>query len=695
MYPQVLSIEIGKSLGSAAKSGTRKKNSSSYASSLAFSPQGNYITADFDGGEFWFWDFATEEVLYQARGDGVDIGSIVFSPDGQLIYYCFRNGHIRIWDVKTKESINESYHDIFEGKCRGCTISSDGCYAAFATDLYALLLCDRKSRQKLMEFNTAFYPRHIFSPNGDMLAFFGDSETVCLWDTRRQSLIHSWAERFHVALALSDKYIAFQRDADIEIWDIHALARIRKLEAGLFSHICFAGDQYLFSSSNKICIIWNISTGEPIVESYLGDWVRSISASSDLKYIAVGTENGTVHVGPLDTPIQWKVSDISERGRLLKRCLRSQYLIQVYKFFTQEDDKEVIQISDTTTEHSIVFETSVRRSRNQLQIVQVFSRNERLYVAYITAGRLGLWNDMEGEFILDESAGAVTSLEFSAVGDRLVSGDKHGVIKLWDVDTRALIGGPYTAPERVYALSFSTNRESFLVAYGRPKEGGAFIEVRECQSGRILNGPLKSAQPPPHLILSPLDLTNSIDSISDTVTFSSRETRIMWISRSHIEFWDALTGERVTVNPYIDGGKHSDKFAVSPNRKYIAWALGGLQIWDIDDGVLLREMPLNGYISDLLISDDSSRVAAVFTHPGYGGHYIGVWDVSIGAQIYTCRWELTVRRHLLSINGNRLMISDQPFKVLNLDVYETMSHFYEDNSHFGRSHFVDDAKKRW
>lgn len=90
-YPHLLNIEVGQQVRSPPKTGLMKKNCS-YATSLAFSPQGKYIATGFQSGEFWFWDGESGEILYQGkaakRGPSWEdpIHSIVFSPDGQLVY---------------------------------------------------------------------------------------------------------------------------------------------------------------------------------------------------------------------------------------------------------------------------------------------------------------------------------------------------------------------------------------------------------------------------------------------------------------------------------------------------------------------------------------------------------------------------------------------------------------------------------
>lgn len=300
MYPRLFNIDFGRQQGdSAPKVGILKK-SSSIVISMAFSPRCKYIATGFDSGEFWFWDHESGEILSQWRArenePRYSVVSIVFSADGQLVYCCYENGRICILDVNTKETINDPHNDILEGECFWCTVSSDGRYIAFDKfqELHSrlFLLCDRKSRQKLMQFASISYP--VFSLKGDMLAFVNQSHELCLWSIGQQALFHSWEGCD--TLALTAGHIAFSRDSIIEIWDLHTLTRIREFRTTAVYSLRFAGYRHLLIYHENMYTTWNVLTGDLIVEISLGGSTGMIAVSPDLEYIALAQSDDVIYI---------------------------------------------------------------------------------------------------------------------------------------------------------------------------------------------------------------------------------------------------------------------------------------------------------------------------------------------------------------------------------------------------------------
>lgn len=110
--------------------------------------------------------------------------------------------------------------------------------------------------------------------------------------------------------------------------------------------------------------------------------------------------------------------------------------------------------------NSIIFQGSCTR-------LAVSPRNEHVSVAYNNDHGLCVWNDKKGELVLDKSSHYLTALEFSPLGDHLIYCDGEGV-KIWDIDTYVLIGGPYPVPEHPRAIAFSSTGKSFVTAFETP-----------------------------------------------------------------------------------------------------------------------------------------------------------------------------------------------------------------------------------
>lgn len=669
MYPQLFDIKVGRSLDSLVKVGFMKKNSPFGVTSLAFSPKGRYVTATFENGEFWFWDYEFGEIAHKwgrRKDNGAEILDIVSSQDGQLVYCCFNDGVIRILDVKAKETVDESYQEAFEGQCYWCTISSDGHNIAFS-DIDVLWLYNTNTRQKPIRLDGYSVPHPVFSPNGDLLAFTRGNGVVCLWNTRRQGLVYSWTEFQHHTFTLSDKYIAFGCDSCIEVWDICTFTKVHEFKTQVYS-VCLAGDRYLLSSFNRTYTIWSILTGELIVETSLECAIWSIAASPDLMFIGLGKWDGTVHIQPWDVVIQSKTSDDNpERIDALRLWLRSRYLIQLYKH--RDKDDQFIRISDITTANGITFEVQIMSSLKFHVVATSPTDHERVYVAYVTTQGLCCWNDEDGESVLDETARDFTSIEFSTTGNHLLSSDSSGIIKIWEIGTRSLIGGPHTIAEGANVLALSETGDSFLTAYNTA-EKMSLVEARDCRSGCILKGPFK------------FDRLHS-DAFSHRrsplyrVAFSPNMTRIVCITQSGVGILDVVTGKDEIFHPYSDYGPLHQ---LSPDRKHIAWFFGNNQVelWETDHGVSVQELRPNGYLRNTFFSDDSTQLAVLYSmHDGY---YIDIWHIPTGKRSSRAIqiFGTLVNPPVLPLIGNHLVFApDNVATSLNLDVHEIMSSLYE------------------
>lgn len=71
---------------------------------------------------------------------------------------------------------------------------------------------------------------------------------------------------------------------------------------------------------------------------------------------------------------------------------------------------------------------------------------------------------------MDAHRARVTSLEFAAEGDRLLTGAADGTVRLWDVAQRSPIGAPLTVePDAYVAATFASDGKRILAVphFGR------------------------------------------------------------------------------------------------------------------------------------------------------------------------------------------------------------------------------------
>lgn len=174
------------------------------------------------------------------------------------------------------------------------------------------------------------------------------------------------------------------------------------------------------------------------------------------------------------------------------------------------------------------------------------------------------------------------------------------------------------------------------------------------------------------------------------MTPSANDTRILWTSELGVVILDALAGESEMFNAYIN--VEDTPYKLSPNRKYVGWYLEDpvrVELWDMDDRVLLLKLPFSSHYGTFFFSDDSSKL--IICYLVKGDEYVDIWDISAGDAIRNAikitLSPSTFLPRLLSLNGNHLVFSDWHIaRSLNLDVHQLISSLCEhhrNHSQFG------------
>lgn len=631
-YPRLFGIDIGQSTRSiVAETGIMKSHpsSSSTSTSFAFSPQGKYIASGFDNGEVWLWDYRTGEQTNRCKpnlsSQKAGISDIIFSPNGEIIYGCFIEAKcILIWDVKANNTKQESYEFTIKGSCRFFTISSNGYYIAFESYNGEVFIFDRQNRQMITCFDTIpggtltaparKDKKSVFSPNAGLFAFIGRSDGVCVWNTGRRELVASWKE-FPNCLALTDDYIAFFREPSLEVWDVTTVKSVLSFrpQVGVGAVQISADNHFLLSSYGYTCCIWSLPAGQLIRTFLIDDNILDFALSPDLGYVALGVDDGKTYVQHWDRGVQStdqdsNIYDIADYDDSVINRIWLQGTCLVLFL-----DSRILQVSDTGTTSKIIFMVVVKEKSP----VVVFSLENVVYVAYVSDDMrcsLCLWNKSEEQFILDTSENHITALAFSATTNYLISGDDRGTIKIWDIHTLHLIGGPYNIESPINILLFSPSGTSVLVSY-RKLSGDRYFEVRECLSGNTSVEPTRCAASGVKSL--GLDLE---------IIFSANGKHIACTARGGLQIFDVATGEEVGWVKLSELSVES----LSKNGKYLAWVTNEedceVKLWDIDNNMILEGFRSPHPVQYLFFSNDSTQVVTV-TDNIDGNEYVGIWDV--------------------------------------------------------------------
>lgn len=254
----------------------------------------------------------------------------------------------------------------------------------------------------------------------------------------------------------------------------------------------------------------------------------------------------------------------------------------------------------------------------------------------------------------------IVSLAFSPNGEKLVSVEKYGFLRVWDWQTKSQIKqiafefpfAPHIvkfSPDGKYLLAandasgmelYDTNSwkqtRKFCIDENTGYDCGSKVSsVNFSVDGKKVlasyeNGTIKIwdlAKVKPIKILK-------YGKGKNYSAFLSNETTIVAASEQEdlaIKFFDSLTGrETKTIkNPDIDG--FVDNLAISPNRKsFITSGISGIQLWNANNSKLLREFEIGFSDDDSIVFSPDGKTFAV----GGRNQNLFLFDVETGEKLW-------------------------------------------------------------
>jgi WD40 repeat protein len=255
-----------------------------------------------------------------------------------------------------------------------------------------------------------------------------------------------------------------------------------------------------------------------------------------------------------------------------------------------------------------------------------FSPDGRL-VAVGLKGREGirLWDATDLTPVgppLSETGGEVKSLAFAPDGRTLAAVTLNGRATLWDVESRSLLRGPFSAGVGdVLGASISADGailatpgpEDWVGRYNDPAEGG--VNLWELETGEALD-------------------TIALGVPVGDVAFGPAGSTIAFVHErgGTAEVWDVAEDSRITKLPVDSDSQFYYAIAFSPDGRTLA--TGGLEdpivrVWDVPTGKLIRELDQGTAGAKTLDFSPDGRILAI---SGYAP-VASLWDLATGARI--------------------------------------------------------------
>ncbi|MFO0819433.1 MAG: serine/threonine-protein kinase [Pirellulales bacterium] len=242
--------------------------------------------------------------------------AVAFSPDGEEVTACGRSGHAVLWNTATG-SVVRQVRLPFAGE--NVAYSPDGKLIAFIGDRLGAVIVDRETgklihtlshisaeeEQKLL-VQTDIYPTMLclaFSPDGKRLVAGTNLNEVVVWEVAggvelARFKVHASAINGIAFSPNGRQFVSASHDGTLQIWNAETYERLNRLrhdrETCVFDVLFSPDSAFIYSVGNAGNVVqWDADTG---VESGVligkSGPTLSISLSADAKFLVTASVDG-------------------------------------------------------------------------------------------------------------------------------------------------------------------------------------------------------------------------------------------------------------------------------------------------------------------------------------------------------------------------------------------------------------------
>jgi WD40 repeat protein len=233
---------------------------------LAYSPDGSLLASGGGGTEVFIWDTASGRKSTDARGHALHTYDLAWSPDSQR--FATGGQESSRLDVFTSSGSLEQSISIGYGWLWSVAFS-DKLLAASNDSTDKIHVFDAETFASVTDLSYGEVAGALdFSPDGSLLVGCHRDGTINVWNTGDWSLVKSW--------------LAHSRRGNEQ-----------GCKSGAFS---LDGDAYFSGGDDGYFYAWDVRTGERLYSHDYKSLVWAISLSGDGDKLALGLDNGTLHI---------------------------------------------------------------------------------------------------------------------------------------------------------------------------------------------------------------------------------------------------------------------------------------------------------------------------------------------------------------------------------------------------------------
>ncbi len=563
-------------------------------SSIAFSPDGQYIVSASGDNKIWLWEAESGEKLADFSGHQAAVLCVAFSPDGKLIASGSADNDIRVWDAKSGEKllVLSGHSDDVWSVC----FSPDNSLLVSGSGDNSLRLWNTNSGQQVAVFpNLAQDILSVaFSPNGQWIAFASRDDRVQLLDWKQKKIVRTFlghtADVWSIGISPNNRQlVSGAGDRTVKLWDIPTGTLIQSLSGPKDDVLSVAfspdGRRIAAASSDNTIWIWDVEQWKNLavlVGHEAG--VYSLAYSPDGKRIVTGAADNTIRL--------WDATSAEQLGVL------SGHGNVVWGIAFSPDGQYLASAAgDTTVRLWDVRHQNLRRvlrGHSDYVWCVAFDPMGQILASGSADHTIRLWEVDSGNQVgvLVGHTGDVWSIAFSPDGRRLVSGSSDNSLRLWDVQAARQIAVLTGHSDDILSVAFSPDGK--LIASGAwdnsirlwQAENGREESVLKAHKVSVLTVAfsadskwMASGAADNTIVIWDVQRRSEVKKLSGhtdeiwSVTFDPRGKYLAsGSSDKTVRLWDVASGEQLAIFP-----EHHDvvwSVAFSPDGKLLASAAG-------------------------------------------------------------------------------------------------------------------------